>query len=332
MFLGLFVFVSLLFGANVTGISASIEDDIFRFLRGVGSRIELIQTYQGWNHREDLGRFDAIETKLDRLYESCGRGGTATSARRATLAQTNACIDACFTSTAVGQSSEGAVGRQTFVSCVARCPSNTLRNIECANNYVNYASFGGGVVLANGEVVEGARTPAAYVRECAVFRGAAQEPMCRVYAELFRSNLGACLFDQTAYTCQSDCQRNFRNEAGFILCQLRCQNRTRASERFEQLQNAGFLTEDGRLSMNTLSNTLVSPTVPSVPAVPQTDPATTITVPTPSAETYSQCVYRCGDERTTCLAAPPAGQSCETNYSACYQGCNTRLLPGGTAR
>lgn len=65
-------------------VSASIEDDIMRFLRGLGSQMDVIQRYQGEGTTANMGRFDSIDSKLDRIYESCGRATTA--ARRVTSA------------------------------------------------------------------------------------------------------------------------------------------------------------------------------------------------------------------------------------------------------
>ncbi len=314
-------------GTGLRTVGAS-EGDILNRLLGVDSSIRSVGAYLMGYHAEDTARFDAIETKLDRVYEACGRGTTA--ARRVTLAQVNSCIDACFTSAAVGLTSEGAVGRQEFISCVARCPSNTLRNIECATTYVHQSSLTGGVILLeNGDPVEGGRTPAAYVRQCMSLRGQANQTACRDYADTFRSNFGTCLFDQTAYACQSDCQRNYRSDAGLIMCQLRCQSRTRAAERFERLQSAGFLTEDGRLNAGTLSNTTVAPLAPTIQAITPSTPSVSPAVPAP--ETYSQCVYRCDADRTACLERSVKVTECQPTYESCYMGCGSRLT-GGSSR
>lgn len=318
LFAGLMI-VALVLGSGLRTASAS-ESDVLGWLRSLGSQLTLVQSAISQSQVQNGARLDTVESKLDRIYEACGRG-TATT-RRVTLAQVNACIDGCFTSTAVGSATEGVVGRQAFIGCVARCPSNTLRNIECASGYLNYAS--GYARLENGTEVDGGFTAARYARQCAQIYGPAQEAMCRVFADLFRSNLGACLFDQAANTCQADCQRNFRNDAGYVFCQLRCQNRTRAAERFEQLQASGFLTEDGRLNMDATSNATVSPLAPTTQITNPTAPSTSITAPAPATETYSQCVYRCDAERTTCLERNNKSPDCQPTYESCYMGCGSK--------
>ncbi len=326
----LIVFMAMLavgVGMVVKPVSASIEDDIMRFLRGIGTQIDMIQRYQGEGVTANMGRFDSIDSKLDRIYESCGR--TATAARRVTSAQVNTCVDACFNSSRMGTVAEGVLDRYRFTSCVSRCPSNTLRNIECVQTYNEHNN---GVAEVSGEWVNGILTADGYTRSCTEITGASRAALCRVVADLYVNRLKACLFDQTAYTCQSDCTRNYRNDAGAMLCLLRCENRTRAAATYEQLQASGFIEEDGSLAMNTVNDTVLDSIAASRATVPSVAPSTNIQAPAPARETYSQCVYRCGDERTSCIAAPPAGQDCEQNYSTCYQSCNSRLLNNGSAR
>lgn len=327
----LIVFLAVLavgVGMAAKPVSASIEDDIMRFLRGVGSQLDVIQRYQGEGVTANMGRFDTIDSKLDRIYESCGR--TTTAPRRVTSAQVNTCVDACFNSSRIGTGTEGALDRSRFTSCVSRCPSNTLRNIECVQTYNDHNH---GIAQINGEWVYGVLTADGYARSCMLSTTASQAALCRVVADLYVNRLKACLFDQAAYTCQSDCTRNYRNDAGAMLCLLRCENRTRAAATYEQLQSSGFIEEDGSLAMNAVNDTVLDSIAASrAVTTPSVTPSTNVQVPVPARETYSQCVYRCGDERTTCVAAPPAGQDCEQNYSTCYQSCNSRLLNNGSAR
>jgi hypothetical protein len=327
----LIVFMAMLavgVGMAVKPVSASIEDDIMRFLRGLGSQMDVIQRYQGEGTTANMGRFDSIDSKLDRIYESCGR--TTTAARRVTSAQVNTCVDACFNNSRMGTAAEGVLDRSRFTSCVARCPSNTLRNIECAEAYNGNNA---GVAQVSGEWVYGVLTADAYTRSCTQSRGASQAALCRVVGDLYVNRLKACLFDQAAYTCQSDCTRNYRNDAGAMLCLLRCENRTRAAATYEQLQSSGFIEEDGSLAMDAVNDTVLDSIAASrTVTTPSVAPSTSVQTSVPARETYSQCVYRCGDERTSCIAAPPAGQDCEQNYSTCYQSCNSRLLNNGSAR
>ncbi len=309
----------LVLGTGLRTVDAA-DGEVINWFRLLETKLNTIQFNMAGNQEQNGTRLDTVETKLDRIYEACGRGTTA--ARRVTLAQVNTCIDACFTTAAIGPASQGAVDKPRFVACVSRCPSNTLRNIECATTYVNYATIGGSVRLETGEVVQGALSPSAFARQCAQYQRA-PEPMCRVFGDLFRSNLGACLFDQAANTCQSDCQRNYRNDAGYIFCQLRCQNRTRATERFEQLQDAGFLDEEGRLRM-TVSDAAISPLAPTTQLTNPTTPSTSVTAPAPATETFSQCVYRCDNERTACLERNAKSAECQPTYEACYSGCSSK--------
>ncbi|MBP9762554.1 hypothetical protein KBD34_02980 [Patescibacteria group bacterium] len=272
---------------------------------------------------QQFTRLDAIDSKLERIYDSCGRT-TTTATRRVTTAQINSCINACFTSSATGASEFGAVGTRTFVACVSRCPSNTLRNLECAQRYSDKTAT---TVLVNGDYLPAAQTVAGMTRSCSQ-RLPTQAALCGVYANALSSNLTACLFDNRAFTCQSDCDRNYRNDAGYLFCMLRCENATRATETFNRMQNSGFINEDGRLSVNTLTNTNLQlpPPAPVVTPAPTTVVAPVVA---PTTETYAQCVYRCGDNRTSCLALPTAqSQACESEYSGCYLGCSARLSGG----
>lgn len=322
------VIALLVVGTGMRTVSAS-DGEILNRIMLLLSQLNTNGAYATSYHQEDVVRFDAIDSKLERVYEACGRG-SGTSARRTTLAQVNACIDACFVSSRIGEASEGVVQGQRFSSCIARCPSNTLRNIECAGAYISGTSYGGGgVTLASGEVVIGGRSPSAFTSDCTALRGRSREAVCRSYGEMYRSNLGACLFDQTAYTCQNDCAKNYRDDAGLLLCQFRCQNRSRASERFEQLQASGFITEDGRLNAGTLSHTAVAPLAPTIQAVTPSTPSVSPTVPAP--ETYSQCVYRCDADRTACIERNAKTTDCQPTYESCYMGCGSRLT-GGSSR
>ena len=304
-------------GWNIPEVSAAIEDNIYNLVRAVDSRLTMFQQYVSYNHADDQTRFDTLDAKMDRLYESCGR--QTAPARRVTLAQVNTCVEACFRSSAVGPSERGAMNRDALTACITRCPSNTLRNTECAQNYTSRMAD---IEEINGERELVALTPAAYIRHCAGDR-------CSIISDLFRTNLNACLFDQRAYSCQSDCTRNFRSEGAFVFCQLRCQDATRATQRVEQLREAGIIGEDGRLSVDAFSGSILPALTPAAPAAP----APTITG-APTVETYASCVYRCDSQRTACLAGVPQPTSCQSEYDTCYGGCSSRLNGGasGTSR
>lgn len=316
-------------GLGTKGVSAVGDGEIYNLLSVVETRLSGYYQYLTSYHTEDTARFDSIDAKLERIYESCGRA--TTPVRRVSTAQISTCVNACFTSSLIGSSEQGAISPERFTSCISRCPSNTLRNMECAQAYTLRTAT---VVSQGSDYVQASQTADAYTRSCGQRVPADRAAICRVVADVHVSNLRACLYDQAAYTCQSDCMRNYRNDAGAIFCLLRCENRTRAAANYELLQQSGLLKADGSLSMDTLSNTVVDSIVASRAASPSPSvtPSTDLRTTTPSRETYAQCVYRCDGERTACIAAPPAGEDCERNYSTCYQSCNARLLNGGASR
>lgn len=310
------------------------ENAILGFLR-----VTVMAQFEGitglFQRVEDLnaGRFDTIDAKLDRIYASCGR--TPATARRVTTAQVNTCVSACYTSAATPQSA-GGIDPARFVSCVSRCPSNTLRNQECAQRYTRQTqSFYQSVVQEYGRNVTRytsiALTPARFGRECADSREARFAGSCQVYAETLSSSLTACLADQTAYTCQQDCDGNYRNHEGLTLCLLRCGNRARAVEVYDGLRESGFLNEQGRLSFEASSVTDLNLGNPQAqnPLVPSTNESIS-NIPV-TRETYSQCVYRCDSTRTACLNQVPQPTTCQSTYESCYLGCGA-LLTGGAAR
>lgn len=297
------------------------ENAILGFLRV--TVISYLQGLQGsFQQTENIvnGRFDSVDAKLDRIYASCSR--TVTPTRRVTTAQVNTCVNACFTSTTIGTPGDRAIDPARFVACVSRCPSNTLRNQECAQRYTRMAA---GTAFINGQASWVAFTPAGYSRICIAGREARFAGSCQVYADTISAGLTSCLVDQQVYTCQQDCDGNYRNPEGYTLCTLRCNNRARATETYEGLRASGFINEQGRLGINTVSNT-------SIENVPTAQPTTPVIPALPTAETYSQCVYRCDSDRTSCLALVPQPTTCQSSYDSCYTGCTTRLVTGGAAR
>jgi hypothetical protein len=305
---------------------AATDDTIYNYLSGeVNYRIQRLQGLVERVEQTILGRFDTIDTKLDRIYAACG--GTPTPTRRVTSAQALTCINACFTSTAAatmrnGQlnNRNGAIDSDRFVACVSRCPSVTLRNQECAQRYVRNTE-GGEQVQSFGQYTMLGHTRDGFTRICTDSHEE-RASNCQAYADSLVNGLASCLTDQRAYTCQQDCDGSFRNPEGYAQCMLLCNNRTRATEIYNGLRESGFINEQGRLGVSTETNTSIAPLAPTP------TPAATPT-PVPSEQTYTQCVYGCDTERSACLVqAPTQPQLCQTTYDRCYLGCSARLLPG----
>lgn len=290
------------------------EDYILSFLR-----VTVMAQFQGitgqFQNQESLvnTRFDTTDAKLDRIYAACG--GTTTPTRRVTSAQASSCINNCFTTTA-NSASEGVIDSPRFVACVSRCPSNTLRNQECAQRYTRSTE---GTAMIGGQWTWVSFNQAGFARVCARNREARYAESCRLYAESLVSGLTACLVDQQVYTCQQDCDGNYRNPEGHMLCTLRCNGRARAAELYNGLRESGFINAQDRLGMDTITNTALSPAV----IQPQI---------APTQETYAQCVYRCDAERTSCLTQAPQSEGCQSEYNTCYTGCSSRLIGGSGAR
>lgn len=304
------------------------EDAILGFLRvTVLSQFEYVKSMVRDSGSDLNARFDSVDTKLERIYASCNR--TATPTRRVTTAQANTCINSCYTSSALsGPNSRGLIDPRIFVACVSRCPSNTLRNQDCAQRYTRIMQ---GVLNINGENTVISATPTGYVEHCRVNSEARFHASCRSYSEVMGAGLAACLIDQQTYTCQQDCDANYRNMEGYTMCMLRCNNRTRATEIYNALRDSGSLNEQGRLEFSVPDNTIIqnTPTV-TVPSAPTTP--TTLTPAAPAPQTYAQCVYGCDTERTTCLARVPQPTTCQTEYDTCYSSCTSRLVGGSAAR
>lgn len=323
--LTLLIATAMVFSYSGTAAASTLDDTIYNYLSGeISFRIQRVYSLIERVEQAFNGRFDSIDTKLDRVYAACG--GVAAPARRATLAQASTCIDSCFTTTATSTFRNGALGTRNgvidsdrFVACVSRCPSNTLRNQECAQRYVRstesqeqFQSFGPYIMMAHNR--DG------FSRVCANSRDARFTPSCQAYADSLVSGLGSCLIDQQVYLCQQDCDANFRNAEVHMQCTLRCNNRVRAAEIYNNLRESGFINEQGRLSVDTTTNTTINPIVPA-PAAP-----TPPTPPPAPPQTYTQCVYGCDSERTSCLVQTPLQPAmCQAVYDRCYAGCSTRL-------
>lgn len=319
---------ALLFGGAAAMANTDGEDAILGFLRvTVLSQFEYVKSMVRDSGSDLNARFDSVDTKLERIYASCNR--TATPTRRVTTAQANTCINSCYTSSALSVAGlTGLIDPPRFIACVSRCPSNTLRNQECAQRYTRIIQ---GVVNISGEYTVISSTPTRYAEHCVANSEARFHASCRSSGEVIGAGLTACLIDQQTYTCQQDCDANYRNIEGYTMCLLRCNNRTRATEIYNGLRDSGSLNEHGRLEFSVPGNTVIqnTPTViiPSAPTTP-----TTLTPAAPTPETYAQCVYRCDTERTTCLARVPQPTTCQTEYNTCYSSCTSRLVGGGAAR
>ncbi len=314
------------------GVALATDDStIYNFLRAdiavrVQSVYDLVQRAQRGIEQTINGRFDSVDTKLDRIYAVCG--GTPTPTRRVTSAQALTCINSCFGSTAIQtrrngelNNRRGALDSDRFVACISRCPSVTLRNQECAQRYVRNTEAGEQFEFF-GQYTMLAHNRDGFVGVCTNAQ-AERTASCQAYADSLVNGLASCLTDQRAYTCQQDCDGNFRNQEGYAQCMLLCNNRTRATEIYNGLREGGYLNEQGTLGVSTLNNTTISPVVPTTPPVPTPTPAPT---PAPTTETFTQCVYRCDTERSACLARIlPQPVLCQTTYDSCYLGCNTRL-------
>lgn len=299
------------------------EDYILSFLRvTVMAQFQTLQGLIGDSNSQTAARFDSIDSKLDRIYASCGR--TTTPTRRVTTAQATTCVNTCFTNSTISGASSGAgtLDQGRFISCISRCPSNTLRNQDCAQRYTRITQGGSTV---NGQLQIVSYAPSRVVEHCITGSEARYHAQCRLYGETLSAGIAACLVDSQVYTCQQDCDTNYRNSEAYMLCTLRCNGRARSTEIYNGLRDSGFINEQGELGFDTLSNTTIQlpAAAPTAPAAP-----TTPTTLTPTTETYAQCVYRCDSDRTSCLALVPQPTTCQDSYNTCYSGCTARLTTG----
>jgi hypothetical protein len=280
-------------------------------------------------------RFDTIDTKLDRIYNICNRtAGTAATRTTVTSAQASACVNACINSSGLERASAGALNNQRFTACVSRCPSNTLRNVECSQRFTSVTSYYELVsdpATQQSQYVSAAHSPEGLQGLCQNRWGVSTPTQCRQLGDVLVSTLASCLIDQRQMLCQSDCDATFRNIPGYMLCLNRCNANARSSAVFQQMRDSGLINQFGRLNLSAsdaAAASSISPTTPAVTpgAIPSTIPSV-LPAPSPLAgETYQQCVYRCDGERLNCVKSAKTDtlSSCEAGYTSCYAGCNAK--------
>ncbi len=333
--LGIFA-LGFLVCATPIAQATGFEDNLSSMVQDIRDRVTQIQDVL-----RNLGaaeRFDTIDSKLDRIYNVCNRS-TGTTATRTTVtsAQATSCVNNCFASTALERGPSGALNNPRFVACVSRCPSNTLRNIECAQRYVNVTSYYETVPVNPGQqeaqyYVHASHSPEGLFGLCQNRYQITTPAQCRQFGDVLVSTLASCLIDQRQLTCQSDCDATYQNLPGYLMCLNRCNGNARSSAVFQQMREAGLINELGRLSVTAAGASAgagpISSTTPTVnPTTPGTGLPSSLMAPSPLAgETYPQCVYRCDAERLNCIKGAKVDtlSSCEMGYTTCYAACNAK--------
>lgn len=307
--------------------AAGFEDNITRILVDVNTEVTRIGDFLIGLRPDE--RFDTIDTKLDRIYNICNRSaGAAGTKTTVTSAQASACVNNCIASSALERGSVGSLDSRKFTACVSRCPSNTLRNIECTQRFVNMTSYSERVSNPPGEdqYVPAAHSPEGLYGLCENRWGIFAPVQCRQLGEVLVSTLASCLIDQRQMLCQSDCDSTYRNMSGYMLCLNRCNANARSSAVFQQMRESGLINQFGRLNLS--ASVAAASASPISPVTPVSSSASS-TLPVSGAligETYQQCVYRCDGERLNCIksAKTETLSSCEAGYTSCYAGCNTK--------